>query len=996
VTAIGVLSIVLGSLAALGELISIFPIAQIYFLNLRIDRPNASRVSPPAVAPVNLAPYAGDLKAPDGLGRAEALVAVTGINGVLDESKRLSPNRQVMLARLLAECGRKIFAAPAPLNEAAISGEITEAGQFGAGPDGLYERGTHFIRTKGGVILIDDSVARFMPPSLGRAGELRVDDDVVTQGEVGRRRRSAAAVAEELDDLRVRLGPSFNAMQAGALAQARLAETPPPLRNRSNRLARAPDRRAVPGADARMVGTTLTYNSALWILADGRVIRDTIGRDPRTGSFTRDFVNPTTGSAFRRSTGWLLLAGTIAEMLLAIFLVFCGIAIFRDSPRAAGWHLQYVWLKFAMIIVGIVLAQRFISELPQVVRPATSATATADLATMLDANSMRVSTAIGIALALIYPVALLFVVPGRIVRSWYSGLGGGLELISPQFQRRAWPAVAWVRTPVGRVVLGITGAIAALAAIGHLMLLVRADGGMLEHGIWMALCTAAALTCMIGVLVTPRGGAVAAVVMVMMLLSARPAIAQTTRPVVRKALATTQPGPRLTPEARVKFFLAQLPVDPLERQAAVGQLFKTAQGLRYWSPIEQASAGRFNTAEPDVAEAWNILLALRAARDPVIYELLNDQDVNVRREATWLLHYTSAKELSEASRAAITRAVPRLVEMVREKPSRLQPAALDRLRDAGDDGWRAIYQLLLDPAVSPTTQGQVLMRAAADPRSEFPAEDRKLAEQAVPKLLAMLTGPDLEGALTVTSARQVLLRLNGSPALAEGLKQLQADKPRAYEVATTRLTDAWLAERKARLEAQAVAAAQAYREQQAKERAAQIAERAAANQLAATRSRNEQEQEWVSRLARDNRPANPSEINHILQIPGLADLPPSAPMRVAVATALCRCGPDQFERWVDDAVSTEPAVATRARWLLTLASTASLPQPPRMSRPHEDRPPPSLRKLEWRMPEQDAAAGRAGSIGLEGIITTLSVLTVALTALIVVGYILLRPRIVSR
>jgi hypothetical protein len=135
VTAIGVLSIVLGSLAALGELISIFPIAQIYFLNPTIIRPNALRVpQPAAVAPVNLAPYAGELKAADGLGRAEALAAVAGVNAVLGDSKRLSPNRQVMLARLLAECGRKVFAGPAPLDESAVSGEITEAGQFGAGP----------------------------------------------------------------------------------------------------------------------------------------------------------------------------------------------------------------------------------------------------------------------------------------------------------------------------------------------------------------------------------------------------------------------------------------------------------------------------------------------------------------------------------------------------------------------------------------------------------------------------------------------------------------------------------------------------------------------------------------------------------------------------------------------------------------------------------------------------------------------------------------------
>src|SRR5258706_15866901 len=50
VTAIGVLSIVLGSLGALGELISIFPVAQIYFLNPAGTTPSKLRLPPPAAA----------------------------------------------------------------------------------------------------------------------------------------------------------------------------------------------------------------------------------------------------------------------------------------------------------------------------------------------------------------------------------------------------------------------------------------------------------------------------------------------------------------------------------------------------------------------------------------------------------------------------------------------------------------------------------------------------------------------------------------------------------------------------------------------------------------------------------------------------------------------------------------------------------------------------------------------------------------------------------
>src|SRR3954464_1212858 len=71
VTAIGVMSIVLGALGALLELISILPVVHIYF-----GRPDASRTTarvgrslPP---PPQLAPYAGDLTATDGLGRTDS------------------------------------------------------------------------------------------------------------------------------------------------------------------------------------------------------------------------------------------------------------------------------------------------------------------------------------------------------------------------------------------------------------------------------------------------------------------------------------------------------------------------------------------------------------------------------------------------------------------------------------------------------------------------------------------------------------------------------------------------------------------------------------------------------------------------------------------------------------------------------------------------------------------------------------------------------------
>ncbi|MDB5318822.1 MAG: hypothetical protein JWN40_453 [Phycisphaerales bacterium] len=519
--AIGVLSIVLGSLGAVMELISILPVVHIYFGNANAPR-SLARVVAPLPAPPQFAPYGGDLAAVDGLGRADALIVITGANAMLGGSQQLSADRQIMFRRLLAECGRRVIAAPAPLNMATVHDQVTRAGQLPAGADGLRESGTHYFRTTTGVVLLDDALARFIPSGAGQGGEIRVEDDGVRDVQTGRRWRSAATVADELDELHARLGPSFNAMQAAALAQHRLAQLPQRRSPIGYPAWPPPD----PGGAARIAGTTLIYNANLWILADGRMIADTRGRDERTGLAAATVPNARSGPGFRTSTGWLLIGGTIVELLLSVFLIFCGITVFGDSPRAAGRHVLYAWLRFAAIIMGIILAQRFISELPSDPQPPRPGTA-ADLSTMLDANTMRVSTIVGVFLSLLYPIGLLYALRAPKVRAWYAELGGGIEPISPQLRSRMWPAVAWVRGRAGRVTAAVIAGLAALAAIGHLLLISR-DGGAIEHGIWTALCAVAAVICVASVLVKPRGLAVAVAIMVFLVV--RPAVAQTTRP----------------------------------------------------------------------------------------------------------------------------------------------------------------------------------------------------------------------------------------------------------------------------------------------------------------------------------------------------------------------------------------------------------------------------------------------------------------------------------
>jgi hypothetical protein len=163
-----------------------------------------------------LAPYDGELKGPEGLTRAEAYESVAAVNSRVP----LTPDRAAMLRRFRVEFGAKVFPAPsgARMSYDSARALITDAGQLPAGPDGLRTRGTHFFRTSTGAVLLDDASVRYYP--VDGTPPLSVTNDTSMNAQ-GTRRRCALVVAEEIDRIHRRLGPTFTPIHAAGFAAHR-------------------------------------------------------------------------------------------------------------------------------------------------------------------------------------------------------------------------------------------------------------------------------------------------------------------------------------------------------------------------------------------------------------------------------------------------------------------------------------------------------------------------------------------------------------------------------------------------------------------------------------------------------------------------------------------------------------------------------------------------------------------------------------------------------
>lgn len=457
VLAIGVLSICIGLLSALVDGVSLSRLPRLY----AAAKPKWLLPAPKPPAPPQFAPYAGDLAVPAGLGRAdrEAVVAFAK-----QKLPNFSPDRQVMLRRLMGEFGR--VALPplrSPATSADVAAAVREAGQLPSGPDGLHTLGTHYLRTDAGAVFIDDGVARFKPAGPGGA-EVRVVGDIAIDA-AGQRVRSAVVVADELDEIHRQLHGAVNSMQAAALAKHLRGPLPPPLPPPQQSF--SPGRTTFGFGKVSMMGPTLAYapdispqsggsGPPLWIFHDGRLLANPSGVDPVTG-IPLPPPAPKPATPLHAGTILGMMADAGLGVLFGVVLAVFGLMTLAGSPRAGAAHVGYAWAKLLLAAFSLVVGCVALSE------AGTSAAAGAGVIVVV----------MGLLLQVTYPAALLLSLKLDPVRSYYEYLGPGVDMVPARTRQRIWPRVQAVlrRREVRAAAIGV-GAFAALTAVGHLAMIV--------------------------------------------------------------------------------------------------------------------------------------------------------------------------------------------------------------------------------------------------------------------------------------------------------------------------------------------------------------------------------------------------------------------------------------------------------------------------------------------------------------------------------------------
>lgn len=105
-----------------------------------------------------------------------------------------------------------------------------------------------------------------------------------------------------------------------------------------------------------------------------------------------------------------MMAENILSALLAIYLGIIGIMVLRDSRSGGKLHWIYIWLKIPLVIVAAVAGAMFWHDLAAATSPGNPTAV----------PMFVVSALMGAAMALAYPVALMFVLKSRGVKNYYS------------------------------------------------------------------------------------------------------------------------------------------------------------------------------------------------------------------------------------------------------------------------------------------------------------------------------------------------------------------------------------------------------------------------------------------------------------------------------------------------------------------------------------------------------------------------------------------------
>ena len=428
ITAVGIVSIVIGSLGMLVGLVS-----GLYAVGFTIAAAVTSRTTMTAATPavpttglsariaaVETEVSATELEAtPRGLPSPVRRMIVAG----LTHKHLLNDEKQNRLHELLAKGGQEIFPAAASGRATAtsIADDVTESAELPAG-SGQTEGPIYFVVGTGKIELYDDHAVffpthnasdRVEPIRVARGVSIDEDDveaAVISGGSTNGTLtpRQVQAVVNQAQSLS---GNRMNLVQLEALTKE--LNNPAQQYIDTSRGATPPVR--------QVQSVSMQWDSSAQVsLRHGSLVINPSGQV--VSSATMNTGTSLTRLQLRTSASVLTLLTSAAGLMLAIYLLIVGIVTLRQRPTARRLHLIYAVLKLPVGVAAAVGWYLFVADVSCSLgaMAATSAGgggtgATTNASTV---GAMVFAVILGL-LACAYPLALLIVMNTRTVRSYY-------------------------------------------------------------------------------------------------------------------------------------------------------------------------------------------------------------------------------------------------------------------------------------------------------------------------------------------------------------------------------------------------------------------------------------------------------------------------------------------------------------------------------------------------------------------------------------------------
>ncbi len=400
ITAIGVLSIVLGSLGIFGS-----GLGGLWTIIVATAVHTASFTMPPmSPAPMVVQQNVLDSTGDHGMELARRQIVLDGLTQV----RPLTDQRRRLVDQLLQEDGKEIVLLPGDsLTAGRVAANVSDSGRLITSTGG--DNGPDFFVVGTGRMEVADDHATFFasdgsPPvrvtadSLPGAGEGKVAS--------GLNQRQIQGVFQRIK------------MFGGQLTPAQIQTLTQTLNNPGEQL-------VVPMGNGIDPATEIT---SAQMLADGSVMITSMhggsysmlnlsssGQVTSSMTSTANTTNFATSRTSIRKISWSVsitaVAAAVASVGLAIYLLICGIMVLRQSPRGRKMHWIYVAFKIPLEIFSGLAMGWFFSEFTSNVSGGSA-----------QSLGFSIISMVWILMGCVYPIALIFVLSSRTVREYYADI----------------------------------------------------------------------------------------------------------------------------------------------------------------------------------------------------------------------------------------------------------------------------------------------------------------------------------------------------------------------------------------------------------------------------------------------------------------------------------------------------------------------------------------------------------------------------------------------